>query len=116
MYLMYGRTSKYYYIVCLSFLLLVLMILVYHGSSGWNFIQSLEGVLNEVKEALLDDAHVKNKYHRNNRYSKPGMICSRGEAECRRVLENKFNAPFPNTRPYFLRNPVTGRRFGVRLL
>ena len=33
---------------------------------------------------------------------------SKGEAECRRVLEKIFNMPFPNVRPDFLRNKVTG--------
>jgi hypothetical protein len=32
---------------------------------------------------------------------------SRGETECRRVLENFFNKPFPKERPNFLRNPIT---------
>ena len=34
--------------------------------------------------------------------------CSKGEAECRRVLENIFNVEFPNVRPHFMRNTVTG--------
>lgn len=33
---------------------------------------------------------------------------SKGEAECRRVLEKMFNKPFPKIRPDFLRNDVTG--------
>lgn len=33
---------------------------------------------------------------------------SKGEKECRRVLESIFKKPFPNYRPKFLRNPVTG--------
>ena len=33
---------------------------------------------------------------------------SKGETECRRVLENIFNRPFPNVRPKFLKNVVTG--------
>ena len=32
---------------------------------------------------------------------------SKGEIECRRVLEDIFNRPFPKIRPNFLRNPVT---------
>lgn len=33
---------------------------------------------------------------------------SSGEKECRRVLENLFRKKFPNHRPDFLNNPVTG--------
>ncbi len=32
---------------------------------------------------------------------------SKGEVECRRVLESIFNKPFPKARPNILRNPVT---------
>lgn len=38
----------------------------------------------------------------------PVPKCSKGEAECRRVLENIFNVEFPNVRPHFMRNAVTG--------
>ncbi len=34
---------------------------------------------------------------------------SRGEVECRRVLEKLFLRPFPNRRPLFLTNAVTGK-------
>ena len=33
---------------------------------------------------------------------------SKGEAECRRVLQKMFGKPFISVRPDFLRNPVTG--------
>jgi hypothetical protein len=33
---------------------------------------------------------------------------SKGEAECRRVLQKLLNKPFVSVRPDFLRNPVTG--------
>ena len=34
---------------------------------------------------------------------------SKGEAECRRVMESIFMRPFPNRRPLFLLNAVTGK-------
>jgi hypothetical protein len=40
---------------------------------------------------------------------------SRGEKECRRVLNSIFNKPFKNCRPDFLLNPVTGSRFNLEL-
>jgi hypothetical protein len=36
--------------------------------------------------------------------------CSKGEAECRRVLEDIFKKPFPNRRPEFMKNTVTGAK------
>lgn len=40
---------------------------------------------------------------------------SKGEAECRRVLQKYFNKPFRNVRPDFLRNQVTGGTFNLEL-
>ena len=40
---------------------------------------------------------------------------SKGEAECRRVLQSLFRKPFPSQRPDFLRNPVTGGNFNLEL-
>lgn len=40
---------------------------------------------------------------------------SKGEAECRRVLQGIFRAPFPKARPDFLSNPVTGSNYNLEL-
>jgi len=40
---------------------------------------------------------------------------SKGEIECRRVLENIFKRPFNKSRPDFLNNPVTGGNFNLEL-
>lgn len=40
---------------------------------------------------------------------------SRGEKECRRVLQKIFKKPFNKCRPNFLNNPVTGGRFNLEL-
>jgi hypothetical protein len=40
---------------------------------------------------------------------------SKGEIECRRVLENIFNRSFTKDRPNFLNNPVTGGNFNLEL-
>ena len=40
---------------------------------------------------------------------------SKGERECRRVLESIFNRSFDKDRPDFLRNPVTGGNFNLEL-
>lgn len=40
---------------------------------------------------------------------------SKGEIECRRVLQYLFNKPFYKSRPDFLRNPVTGGNFNLEL-
>lgn len=40
---------------------------------------------------------------------------SKGEIECRRVLEDLFKKPFSKERPDFLRNPVTGNAYNCEL-
>lgn len=40
---------------------------------------------------------------------------SKGETECRRVLQKIFRRPFNKERPDFLRNPVTGNRVNLEL-
>lgn len=40
---------------------------------------------------------------------------SKGELECRRILEGIFNKPFNKSRPDFLRNPVTGGEFNLEI-
>ena len=55
----------------------------------------------------------KNQIQQNHRRSPPKE--SKGEAECRRVLQKLFNKPFRNSRPDFLRNPVTGGNFNLEL-
>ena len=40
---------------------------------------------------------------------------SKGELECRRVLQKIFRKPFDKARPDFLRNPVTGGNFNLEL-
>ncbi len=38
---------------------------------------------------------------------------SRGEMQCRSVLQRLFNKPFPNVRPEFLKNDVTGKKLEI---
>lgn len=40
---------------------------------------------------------------------KSGKFESKGEKECRRILQNKFNVPFINCKPNWLINPKTKR-------
>lgn len=40
---------------------------------------------------------------------------SKGETECRRVLQQIFNRPFPKARPDILNNPVTGGNYNLEL-
>lgn len=46
--------------------------------------------------------------------NQPGKT-SKGEIECKKVLESLFKKPFNKARPDFLRNPVTGGNFNLEL-
>jgi hypothetical protein len=54
--------------------------------------------------------------NKNNDYDKPHFKKdSKGEVECRRVLETIFRRPFNKARPDFLNNPVTGGNYNLEL-
>jgi len=48
-------------------------------------------------------------YRRNNESPSGDRRYSKGEEECRRVLEAIFHRKFPSKRPDFMKNPLTGR-------
>lgn len=63
-----------------------------------------------------DQTHTHNHHHNPRRRSRRGAPKeSKGEAECRRVLQELFGKRFGNERPDFLRNPVTGGNFNLEL-
>lgn len=57
-----------------------------------------------------------NGYGNGYKYKRKGPPrVSKGELECRRVLQKLFNKPFNSCRPDFLRNPVTGGRHNLEI-
>ena len=104
----------------------------------WNKIKNLwnnkgfEICLGLSIAALIVFAFYNKIYNTKGTYSKPGQYYARpylnkskstkraprqskGEIQCRNVLENIFGKPFPSQRPDFLRNPVTGGNFNLEL-
>ena len=76
--------------------------------------ENKEGTYNKISLKNLFKQEISYKHPQNNTIlpnfvrKSPVPKCSKGEAECRRVLEKIFNVPFPNIRPNFMRNTVTG--------
>ena len=103
---------KYYWsefsfeIVCALCLLFLFLFTCYNkikGQSGsWSNSYFLTGGKNPV---IVEVEGV----------SKPKRGDSKGELECRRVLENLFDKPFNKARPNFLRNHVTGGKNNLEL-
>jgi len=91
--------SEYNFYIIVGLLILVLIIIgIANKTKGKEGTWS-EGMFNMVKQG-------------NNRYQNPSFntsssFDSKGEQECRRVLEKIFKVPFPKARPDWLNNTVT---------
>ena len=86
--------------LCLGFLLLLAL---------WYKITGRKGTYSK-------DGYIHNLFHtREAQKSRGPPKQSRGEIECRRVLEKIFQKRFSSQRPDFLRNPVTGGSFNLEL-
>jgi len=58
---------------------------------------------------------LKDKHQVDNNNSGRFRKDSKGETECRRVLEKIFRRPFPKIRPNFLSNPVTDGNYNLEI-
>ena len=97
---------KWWASIVVIILILIGIIVIYNTISGnkgtWseNFI-----IPSEDTFKLSFD----NDYKPNKKYYESYNISSKGEYECKRVLENIFERPFNKARPAFLNNSVTGQ-------
>lgn len=75
-----------------------------------NFLSGRKGTWSpEVETISLGKAQLSSTQLQNQMSSnKPPAKKSKGETECKRVLESIFGMPFNSVRPDFLRNKVTG--------
>jgi|UniRef100_A0A6C0H3T4 hypothetical protein len=89
--------------LCLAFLLLFGL---YHKIKG------KRGTWTSKKDYFLSHQSILTPQNKTGR--QPPRE-SRGETECRRVLQLLFNRRFDKARPDFLRNPVTGGDFNLEL-
>jgi hypothetical protein len=100
----YYFTNYYFEIViisCIVFLLLYGLYSKLSGSQGtWSKHQS--HIYPELDAEVEDDEE-----NTRRRRRRGGGGESKGEVECRRVMQKLFDKPFYKTRPRFLNNPVT---------
>jgi hypothetical protein len=105
--------KNYYFeivvILCILFILIYGLYRIFKGEKG-SWSQEYTYIPKGEKYISNGDLYdsCKNKESKENRESK-------GEKECRYVLENYFEKPFPKCRPNFLRNVVTGGDFNLEL-
>lgn len=100
----YYFTNYYFEIViisCIVFLLLYGLYSKLSGSQGtWSKHQS--HIYPELDTEVEEDEE-----NTRRRRRRGGGGESKGEVECRRVMQKLFDKPFYKTRPRFLNNPVT---------
>jgi hypothetical protein len=104
-------------------IVIVLSIILILGVSLYRFItgQSKDGGTWTKKKyyELLPLPEHRERKHIHERDSPPEKkqqgADSKGEIECRRVLQNIFRKPFDKARPNFLNNPVTGGSYNLEL-
>ena len=105
-------------------MLIVLILRVFNSNDKVEFIglsplKLIEIFSNEVNNTQLEELSIDDVINRekdnnltagaNNKNIIPFNRISRGEAECKRVLEYMFNKEFKKVRPRFLKNPNTNR-------
>lgn len=82
----------------------------------YNFFSGKKGTYSHTKVTMQNARRQENQNKTTHSpTSSPPPKFSKGEAECRRVLEQMFQKPFTSQRPDFLRNPVTGGNFNLEL-
>ena len=90
--------------VCISFILIIGLYNIFNKKEGtWSNKYSY------TPDRVLTSSTYKNKYNQNNEPTTPSTFAtSKGEIECRRVLEHFFPSyKFPNFRPSFMKNEIT---------
>ena len=104
--------SKYGFEITLGFCItFVLLFGLYHKITGSKGTWTKKDYLSY----LLTTPTVTNKTSQSQSQSPSPPKDSKGEIECRRVLQIIFNRSFNKARPDFLRNPVTGGDFNLEL-
>ena len=96
------------FLLCILFLILFSIYRKINGNKGsWSSKYNYQ----------IDDHKYRDVLNTNGVYNKKPFFKgdSKGEVECRRVLETIFKKPFNKARPDFLNNPVTGGNFNLEL-
>lgn len=94
------NTYGFEILVCSAILIIIILALFRIGKKGsWSTSYYIES----------------NKSQYNPPLKKSAPKESKGEAECRRVLQQLTGKPFISIRPDFLRNPVTGGNFNLEI-
>jgi regulatory protein YycI of two-component signal transduction system YycFG len=97
--------------LCMLFLLLLFIYRKLNGKKGTWSKNNIYDNLNKLNSSF----NINNFNSSLNKINLKQNNDSKGEKECRRVLEEIFNKPFPKSRPNILNNPVTGGLYNLEL-
>tara|TARA_B110000037_G_C16937298_1_gene431212 strand:+ start:102 stop:677 length:576 start_codon:yes stop_codon:yes gene_type:complete len=92
--------------LCISFLLIFAL---------YNTIRGRKGTFSKKGQYYTAPKYIPKGTKQKNNPTVNRHRESKGEAECRRVLQLLFKRKFASSRPDFLRNPVTGGNFNLEL-
>jgi len=114
------------HIVLAILVVLLFLLLIWTLWKGWSYPSYELPLYQKSHRTPWNDSLSKpKKPHKSPSYPKKQKIaanedrvitrqkCSKGERECRRVLEKIFQAPFPTVEPWWLINPATGERLEI---
>lgn len=101
----YYFTNYYFEIVIVSCIVFLLLYGLYSKLSGSKGTWSTNNN-NHIYPALDEQEGIEEENAKRRR-RRGGGGESKGEVECRRVMQKLFDKPFYKTRPRFLNNPVT---------
>jgi len=98
-------------ISCVIFIIIYAVYNKYKGEIGtWS-----SDSYNDYFPYIISKKHFVSPIINDYQSREPTKTDSKGEIECRRVLENIFKRPFNKNRPNFLNNPVTGGKHNLEL-
>ena len=102
--------------ICVMFILLAALYNIIVGKKG-TYAPNKYTIQNLNKKFSKTGPHRESSSGKFNNFPEKidGKKESKGEAECRRVLQKIWGRPFISQRPDFLRNPVTGGDFNLEL-
>lgn len=98
---------------CVSFIIIASLYRKIRGIRGsWSDKRTMNTLLGGFKKKIHPSTQISPL---SQKFRSEPKKDSKGELECRRVLEYFFRKPFNKARPDFLRNPVTGGNFNLEL-
>ena len=109
LYYIYSNYEFEVFIVGVCVVILILAIFRRNEEGKWTSMKYMSFFNNDINKKNITTNY--KEEIENVGYKKE----SRGETECRRVLEKIFKRRFIKTRPNFLNNPVTGGKYNLEI-